>query len=190
MTLGILGEQFAGGIKMRVFANAGENIQHLASVRLRVFHAVCGDERQLMRTRKLDQFAVNPFLAANEMPLKFDKNIFAAEDVDEEFGAMFRVLGSAGCQPVASGSLPDVLSVCMRRVKRCLRQAAANYRLAACAPQIQKRDQAVGKLRQLIPAHCAFAFFTAQMRLGQQFAQICVAGAIFDQHRQNAAVFH
>ena len=88
MTLGILGEQFAGGIEMRVFANAGENIQHLASVRLRVLHAVCGDERQLMRARKIDQFAINPFFAANEMPLKFDKNIFASEDVDQKFGAI------------------------------------------------------------------------------------------------------
>ena len=111
MTLGILGKQFAGGIEMRVFANAGENIQHLASVRLGVFHAVCGEERQLMRARKIDQFAVNPFFAANEMPLKFDKNIFVSEDVDQKFGAMFRVLGSAGCQPVASGSLPDVSRV-------------------------------------------------------------------------------
>src|SRR5438128_2323651 len=41
-------------------------------------------------------------------------------------------LGSTGCQPVASGSLPDALQgVCTRGVERGLRQAAANYRLAA-----------------------------------------------------------
>src|SRR6266481_9094854 len=120
MTLGILGKQFAGGVEMRVFANAGENVQHLASVRLRVLHAVCGDERQLIRARKLDQFAIDAVFAANEVPLKFDKNIFVSEDVDETSRAMFRVLGSTGCQPVASGSLPDALSVCLRRVKRCL----------------------------------------------------------------------
>jgi error-prone DNA polymerase len=45
------------------------------------------------------------------------------------------LLGSTGCQPVASGSLPDALRVCTRGVKTCLRQAAANCRLAACAPQ-------------------------------------------------------
>ena len=45
-------------------------------------------------------------------------------------------LGSTGCQPVASGSLPDALQrVCTRGVETGLRQAAANYRLAACAPQ-------------------------------------------------------
>src|SRR5437763_2402864 len=45
-------------------------------------------------------------------------------------------LASTGCQPVASGSLPEALEdVCTRGVERALRQAAANYRLAACAPQ-------------------------------------------------------
>src|SRR6266513_972492 len=44
-------------------------------------------------------------------------------------------LGSTGCEPVASGSLPEVSNVCTRRTQRSLRQAAANNRLAACAPQ-------------------------------------------------------
>jgi error-prone DNA polymerase len=46
------------------------------------------------------------------------------------------LLGSTGCQPVASGSLPDALeSVCTPGMETGLRQAAANYRLAACVPQ-------------------------------------------------------
>jgi hypothetical protein len=49
-------------------------------------------------------------------------------------------LGSAGCQPATSGSLPDgtlggPLDVIF---ETCLRQAAANYWLAACAPQQQQ----------------------------------------------------
>ena len=44
-------------------------------------------------------------------------------------------LGSTGCQPVASGSLPDAISPRARRFVPGLRQAAANNRLAACAPQ-------------------------------------------------------
>ena len=44
-------------------------------------------------------------------------------------------LGSTGCQPVASGSLPDAISPRARRLFPGLRQAAANNRLAACAPQ-------------------------------------------------------
>jgi len=45
------------------------------------------------------------------------------------------LLGSTGCQPVASGSLPDATWVCARGSGEGLRQAAANNRLAACAPQ-------------------------------------------------------
>ena len=44
-------------------------------------------------------------------------------------------LGSAGCQPVASGSLPDANFPRAGRFVPGLRQAAANNRLAACAPQ-------------------------------------------------------
>src|SRR6266480_816761 len=44
-------------------------------------------------------------------------------------------LGSAGCQPAASGSLPDANSPRAERFVPGLRQAAANSRLAACAPQ-------------------------------------------------------
>jgi cell division protein FtsZ len=36
-------------------------------------------------------------------------------------------------------------------------------------PRSKQRHQAFAKFRQLVPAHCAFAFFAAQMRLGQQF---------------------
>ena len=43
--------------------------------------------------------------------------------------------GSAGCQPAASGSLPDVNSPRAGRFVPGFRQAAANSRLAACAPQ-------------------------------------------------------
>src|SRR5213594_1603767 len=44
-------------------------------------------------------------------------------------------LGSTGCQPVSSGSLPDAISPHARRFVPSLRQGAANNRLATCAPQ-------------------------------------------------------
>src|SRR2546430_7920317 len=44
-------------------------------------------------------------------------------------------LGSPSCQPAASGSLPDANSPRAGRFVPGLRQAAANSRLAACAPQ-------------------------------------------------------
>src|SRR5207244_9606851 len=50
--------------------------------------------------------------------------------------------GSAGCQPAASGSLPDANSPRAGRFVPGLRQAAANSRLAACAPQtVEHRAQ-------------------------------------------------
>ena len=46
------------------------------------------------------------------------------------------VLGSAGCQPAAFGSLPNAPgSISRLIVDTCSQQAAANYRLTACAPQ-------------------------------------------------------
>ena len=45
MALGILGQQFSRDIEMCVFANAGENIQDFASVRLGILHTVCSEER-------------------------------------------------------------------------------------------------------------------------------------------------
>ena len=45
-------------------------------------------------------------------------------------------LGSAGCQPAAFGSLPNASGRNSKSaINKCSRQAAANYRLAACAPQ-------------------------------------------------------
>ena len=82
MAFGILCEQFASGIQMRVFANTGKNIQDFASVPPGVLLTVCSDERQSMRARQIDQLSINAFFATNEMALKFDENIFAAERID------------------------------------------------------------------------------------------------------------
>src|SRR5437870_8956917 len=110
-----------------------------------------------MDARKINQFAINAFLAANEMPLDFHEDIFATKRIDQELRAIFCVLGSTGCQPVAFGSLPDAISPRERRFVPSLRQAAANNRLAACASQSEERDQSLRKLRQFIPSHRAFS---------------------------------
>ena len=124
------------------------------------------------------------------MPLELNKNIFATKGIDQKSRAVFCLLGSTDCQPVASGSLPDALGFYTRGMERCLRQAATNYRLAACAPRPKERHQTFRELRQLIPTHCALSFFAAQMRLGQQLTQIFVTRAVLNQDRQNTAVFH
>ena len=45
------------------------------------------------------------------------------------------ILGSAGCQPATFGNLPNAPRLSLVNFNPCWRQAAANYRLAACAPQ-------------------------------------------------------
>ena len=69
---------------MGVLANAGENIEHFAPVRFGVLHAVGREDRQSIRVGQIDQCAVNPFFAPNEMPLNFNENIFATEGVDQK----------------------------------------------------------------------------------------------------------
>ena len=88
MALGILGEQFAGRIEVSVLANAGENIQHLASVCLGILDTVRGEEWQVICARKVDQLAIKAFLAANEMPLELNENIFATKHADQESRAI------------------------------------------------------------------------------------------------------
>src|SRR5205823_6926376 len=87
---------------MSVFANAGENIQHFASVRLRVLHAVRGEQRQSIGIRQIDQFAIDPFFAANEMPLDFNENVFSAERLDKKSRAIDSIIGSAGASPATA----------------------------------------------------------------------------------------
>src|SRR5213083_2549441 len=107
---------------------------------------------ELVRQRKKQQFdSLEAF--KRRVPLSKDElrslaelgalNCFAEHrraamwDVEETLhDDLLDRLGSTGCQPVASGSLPDALEdVPMRGMERGLRQAAANNRLAACAPQ-------------------------------------------------------
>src|ERR1700730_2417062 len=139
---------------MSVFTNAGEHIQHFPSGRFCVLHAVCGHERQAMCERKIDQFAIDAVFAANEMPLKFNENVFAPERIAKKLRTVFCILGSTACQPVVCGSLPQTWDETTRVWRTCIRQAAGRYRLAACAPQ--KNHQSFRELRQLTPTHCAF----------------------------------
>src|SRR5437660_2605764 len=74
--------------------------------------------------------------------------------------------------------------------KRLLRRDAEASTRDACATRSEERYQSFRELWQLIPSHRALSFFAPQMRLCEQFTEIFVTGAIFDQHGQNAAIFH
>ena len=104
MPFGISRQQFSGGIEMSVFTNAGENIQHLASVWFRVLHAICGDERQPICAGEINQFAIDAVLAPKEMPLNFNENIFTTESINQKSRAIREYLGSAGASPALFGA--------------------------------------------------------------------------------------
>src|SRR5581483_2248386 len=109
-------------------------------------------DRQSIFRGKIDKLFVPLFLAANEVPLDFDKNIFATEGVDQKLCASFRALGSTGRRPVVCGGSPQIFFV----------------RRAACAPQ--KCNHTFAEVAQVIPLYGAFAFRAAEMSLRQQLA--------------------
>jgi hypothetical protein len=147
MSFGVATQQFSRGIEMCVLANAGENVERLPVVGSCVLHSIRGDNRQTMQFRQITELLIDPIFAPQEMALDFDDNIVVTKDVNKKWRAFRRVLGSAGCQPAPSGSLPDGNFVGTCKTRRCLRQAAANCRLAACAPQSEECNQPVSVLR-------------------------------------------
>src|SRR5689334_17006017 len=83
MTLGVLSKQLSGNVEMSVLADASEHVEDFAAVRFGILHAVSRDEGQAIGAGKVDQLAINLFLAPNKMPLNFHENIFATEDVNQ-----------------------------------------------------------------------------------------------------------
>src|SRR2546423_11407138 len=106
MALGVLSEEFAGGIEMSVFADAGENVEDLAAIGPRILDAVRGDYRQTMLFGEIAQLLVHALFTAEEMTLDFDVDVFAADGVDETLGAITLTLGSARLQRAGD----DILS--------------------------------------------------------------------------------
>src|SRR4029453_2892654 len=83
---------------MGVLANTGENIEDLSPVRPDVLHTVRSQDRQSIMRGKIDKLLINAFLSANEMTLKFNKNILTSECLDQKLHAIREILGSALCQ--------------------------------------------------------------------------------------------
>src|SRR5437867_4937372 len=145
MALGILCQQFPRSIQMGVFPNAGKNIQHFASVWLRVLRAIGSEERQTICAREINQFAIDLLLPTNEMPLDFNENIFASKDIDQKPRVILR-------------------SACILPNTSFVRQDAERCPLEAGAPE--KYYQTLRELQELAPTYCALPFLAVQMRLG------------------------
>src|SRR5215471_7644370 len=133
---------------MRVLADAGEDVEHFASVRFRVLDAIGRDQWQSGGARKINKLPIDLFLPANEMPLNLNKHIFA----------------------------PEYPNRCSRgpvgRSFFCGGRSEPDWHFLACGYQgsVEQRHQSFRELRQLIPFDLALAFFTVQMRLRQELA--------------------
>ena len=74
--------QSARGIKMGVFADAGENVEHFAAGRGGMLHAIGREQRKPMMLRQLDQLAVDKFFAPDEMSLQLDINAIGSKSFE------------------------------------------------------------------------------------------------------------
>jgi hypothetical protein len=147
---------------MGVLANAGEDIEHLASAGRGVKRAIGGQQGKLKLAGELNEDIVRLLLAAPMMALDFDEKIFAPENIEQRFENFRR--STAG---------------------RCMQ--GGDQRAIDIARQ---GDKARGKFRQFVPAHCAFIFFGAKMSSGEKAAEILITGTILDENGKNAARFH
>src|SRR5437868_10557017 len=134
MSLGVLSQQFTGGIEMGVFADAGENVGHLAAIGFCILHSVSGEERQAKMIREINKLVVDLVFTANEMSLNFHENIFATESIDEKLRA---IVGSAGSGPAVCGGAAQIIWV--RRPTGRRRRAGRDPRIwAGCGPRSQQ----------------------------------------------------
>ena len=83
--LTVLRQQVASGIQMGVMADAGEDIQHLASDWFCVEHAIGGQQRQLVLSGKFGQSFDRRVLVAKMMTLYLDKEMLRAKNAQELF---------------------------------------------------------------------------------------------------------
>ena len=83
VTLGVAGEQAAGGHQRALVADGGEDVAELAVVRGGVADAVGGEQRKMQVAGDFDGDAVAGFFFAVEVALQFDVDIVGAEDAGE-----------------------------------------------------------------------------------------------------------
>ena len=66
----------------------------------------------------------------------------------------------------------------------------AGQSITGCGFAISQCYQSFGEFRKFAPPNAACSFFVAKVSPGQKLAKILVAGAGFDEHRQDALIFH
>src|SRR5205809_2939403 len=82
MTLGVLSQEFAGGIEMGVFPDAGEDVEDLASIWACILDTIGRNDGQGKLSRQIAQSLIDAIFASQEMALDLDVHVFAAKGVD------------------------------------------------------------------------------------------------------------
>ncbi len=148
---GIAVEPAAGGVEMRLLANAGQDVEERSLFALREDDVVGGEERQTVVACDIDKEAIATFLLRIEVALQIDveaigKEVLKKPDRYRE-GSGFRVRGSRGLQERSGIST-------------------------------SKTDQAVGATLEVAPPLRAFALGGPQLGIGDGPAQIAIAAAV------------
>src|SRR5450432_3660908 len=164
---------------MGVFADAGKNVEHFATQRRGVLHAVGREQRETVVLGEIDQLAVYPLFTAHEVPLQLDINLVRAKSVEQSSHAVSwlgsaRVSRAGRAVPARQTFLHASLALkssIIRKV-RDSEDAVASTR-DACATQ--QCDQPGGEFGQFFPPHRAVSLCAAQMRLGEEGAKVGVA---------------
>ncbi len=154
MTLGVARKHAPGSRERFVMADGGEGIAEFTGFGDGVVHAVGGQQREIKRAGEIDGDAVTGFFLALEVALQFDVDIVMAEDADELIELASSFLGAS------------LLEGCGERAFVTTGEA----------------DQAFGMFFEFLTGDRAFAFFGAQLHLGNQAAKVLVTGAIRDKH--------
>ena len=138
-------EEAARGVEMRVLADAGENVEHLAVGGRVVEHAVGREQWQTMRCGERGELGVDAIFSAHAVPLDLHENT---------------------APPKRGGELFQ------NRTRRRVITERAVERAFLVARQ---RDEAGRKFREFVPAHGARVLAPAEPRASDETAEILVA---------------
>jgi len=149
MAFGIAREEASGGIQIAMMADAGEYVQHFTLVGKRMAHRIGGHERQRQFARDLPRRLIARFFLAAEMPLQFDIDVLATEEI---------------------AKLPDRL----RRLRYSALHKRMRQRPFFAAGKANQAGRAAG---EVFRSDLALAFFRMQFHVRNQAAKILISGA-------------
>ena len=163
MTLGVARQQTSGSGQRFVISNGGEDVAKFTLPRRRIADTIGRQQRKLQRAGNFDGGAVARFLLAMKMALQFHIDV-----------ALAKICRSGDSTECRASSIPPL--------------SQRGGERAVIAPG--QADQSASMFLQFLLADSAFAFLRPQLHLGDQAAEILVAGAGGDQKREVGRIHH